>query len=828
MMTVLDFLDQVVPLLWRATWQAAVLIVLVVVVRTILGRRLSPGWRAALWGLVLVRLVVPVIPAGPLSLFRLTASLDTPWWQPTADRSAWQPEAVDEHVAPARDRDQVQDHATPSPPGVDPGVLSVRSLVSAAQTGLPTLDDTFLARFPLPVSPADIAGLAWLAGVLFLSVRMAGAAVRLGRQIRTQSFADNASQLAQFEACRRTMGVRRTVRLRATARDLGPAVTGLWRPCILIPRAVLDTASQAELEHILLHELAHVRRWDVAVNWLWTTAAVLHWFNPAVWFAAARIRADCELACDAAVLQRLGRARRAAYGNTVLTLAAGLASEQSRTGLVGAFGAGRHLQERIIMIARYTPIARGWGWLAALVLVALAVTGLTDAADPSPTTAMAIAMAGQAEGREPGQSGKPVPKPIADAIAVLRATEVRRPDRSGPAMRSLAEIGRPAVPYLIDELDRTKDGLTLCSLAFSLRAIGDPRAVPALIRAIPRTLVESAGDNGVFVADRKLYAFLRQHDLDLPDDGRTVAFGTPYHEVLGTLHVLTGHRFSLEEEMHFIDLQGSPAQLWLRRGLFHELAALWAVWWKQNWRRFTDDAAFSKVSVAPMPNPPRVAEVPADQPFPLGNRIRTASSAANISVGPPPPHPQPDEYYRTFKDLDTGRESPWPASLPAESRVKEDEVAAFAKRQGFDLRGTEFTAPGSGRRYYVLQGLGLRAWQIDNARFHSIEQELRAGKAPKLDRPAGDLLIHVDPKTGVGQPETKATFLFVTREGSTGVLQLNGQVTGLHQAGDAPGFLRPEPPEEPGKPAQLPLVHGAYRGIQFHYKFFYIEDDQAR
>jgi beta-lactamase regulating signal transducer with metallopeptidase domain len=715
--------------------------------------------------------------------------------------------------------------------------------MSAARTSRPASGDSFLAHFPLPGSPTDLAGLVWLAGVLFFSVRTAGAAARLGQQIRAQSFAEDASQLAQLDACRRTMGVRREVRLRATARGLGPAVTGLWRPCILIPRSVLDTASPADLEHILLHELAHVRRWDLAVLWLWTSAAILHWFNPVVWFAAARMRADCELACDAAVLQRLGRARRAAYGNTVLALAAGLASHRPRTGLVGAFGARRHLQERIVMIARHTPIARAWGWLAALVLLALTVTGLTDAADPSSTTAMTIAMTEQAQGPDPGQSGtaaqqgegtgprppgKPVPKPIADAIAVLRATEVRRPDRWGQAVQSLARIGRPAVPYLIEELDRTKDGLTLCSLAFSLRAIGDPRAVPALIRAIPRTLVESGGDNGVFVADRKLYDFLRRHDLDQRDDGQTVAFCRPYHEILGALHALTGHRFSLEEEMHFIDLQGSPAQLWLRRGLFHELAARWAVWWKQNWRRFTDDAAFSKVSVAPIPDPPRRAAVPDDQPFPLGNRIRTASSAANVSVGPPPTHPQPDEYYRTFKDLDTGRESAWPASLPAESKVEEDEVAAFATRQGFDLRGTEFTAPGSGRRYYVLQGLGLRAWQIDNVRFHTIEQELRAGKAPKLDRPAGDLLIHVDPKTGVGHPETKATFLFVTREGSTGVLQLNGQVTDLYQAGDAPGFPRPDPPEEPGKPAQLPSIRGAYRGVQFHYKFFYVEDDQAR
>jgi hypothetical protein len=75
MMPFLGFLDRVVPLLWRATWQAAVLIALILVIRAMLGNRLAPAWRFALWGIVLVRLLVPVLPSGPLSLFRLMSCL---------------------------------------------------------------------------------------------------------------------------------------------------------------------------------------------------------------------------------------------------------------------------------------------------------------------------------------------------------------------------------------------------------------------------------------------------------------------------------------------------------------------------------------------------------------------------------------------------------------------------------------------------------------------------------------------------------------------------------------------------------------------------------
>ncbi len=842
MITFLALLDRAIPLLWRATWQATMLIALILVVRAILGARLSPGWRFALWGLVLARLLSPAIPAGPFSVFRLTTAMDT-LWQPVRDRPAPHPSAVAESWD--------QDRASRTRPPVYRASLSVRSPLATAPAGEPAMEPASLAMEPASLAtapalrlPARIAGLIWLGGVLLLSARTVLAAVWLWRRSRDWSVVNYPSHLLLFDACRRTMDVRRQVRLRATADGLGPAVTGLWWPCVLVPEAVLASASRADLEHILLHELAHVRRWDVAVHWLLTVAGILHWFNPAVWFAAARMQADRELACDAAVLERLGRRRRAAYGNTVLTLAAGLTASPPRTALVGVFGTPRHLRERIVMIARFTPIGRGWRWLAAGLLLALAVTGLTDAANPTPTAEPLVAMiaiADQAEGKSrqaatalPEQDGnksrqaaKPIPQQIAAAIAILRTTDISDCARWAPAIRNLAQIGRPAVPPLIEELDRTTDERAIRSIAFTLRAIGDPRAVPALIRAIPRTLVEDRGDFGLWVLNPWLLAFMQKHDLKPGSDEWVFAFGRPYREIAGTLRALTGQRFN-EDEVNHVGLVGSPKQRWLQHRVLHDNATRWAVWWKKNWRRFTDDPEYAKVSVPPLPEAPEVAPVAPDQPFPMGNQVRATVTTAGNVLGPP----QPVEYYRTFKDLDAVVEIPWPEALPDVSKVKDDEIAAFAEREGYDLRGTEYTAPGSGRSYYAIQGIGLRAWQIDNIGFHTIEQDLRDGKPPKLDRLARDLLMDFDRKTGTYHPENQATFLFVTREGATGVLQLSALVTDLVRPDDLrkPARLEdmlPNPPEEPGKPARLKSIRGFCRGVQYSLKFLYSEENAA-
>src|SRR5688500_19468201 len=106
-------------------------------------------------------------------------------------------------------------------------------------------------------------------------------------------------------------------------------------------------------------------------------------------------------------------------------------------------------------------------------------------------------------------------------------------------MRELVAIGREAVPQLCAELDRTTEMLR--RLGFALRAIGDSRAVPALIRAIPKTLLPSSSDYGLIVHDEDLTAFMQFHDLDQSGRADLFGLGRPVREIVGALHALTKH-----------------------------------------------------------------------------------------------------------------------------------------------------------------------------------------------------------------------------------------------------------------------------------------------
>jgi bla regulator protein BlaR1 len=74
-----------------------------------------------------------------------------------------------------------------------------------------------------------------------------------------------------------------------------PSLHGWLRPTLLLPRGFLVSFTREQLRYVVLHELAHLRRSDVLVNWIATAAQVLHWFNPLVRLAVMRLAEEREL-----------------------------------------------------------------------------------------------------------------------------------------------------------------------------------------------------------------------------------------------------------------------------------------------------------------------------------------------------------------------------------------------------------------------------------------------------------------------------------------------------------------------------------------------------
>ncbi|HEX4412131.1 MAG TPA: M56 family metallopeptidase, partial [Lacipirellulaceae bacterium] len=119
-----------------------------------------------------------------------------------------------------------------------------------------------------------------------------------------------------------SLRISRRVAVAVCDRVASPVLIGIVRPMILLPPAALTGWSPDEIEMVLLHELAHVRRWDNLVNLLQRCLESLLFFHPAVWLISAWVRSEREACCDATVVARTNRPH--AYAELLVALAAQL------------------------------------------------------------------------------------------------------------------------------------------------------------------------------------------------------------------------------------------------------------------------------------------------------------------------------------------------------------------------------------------------------------------------------------------------------------------------------------------------------------------------
>ena len=273
----------------------------------------------ALWGIVLIRLLCPVSLPSAASLFSWTE-------------------------APAVEAGQTMS-AISYLPTVYPTAEPEAAITAEADAAEPA---------PAPQSSKpdvrEIAAWIWLAGALILAAWAAAAYFRLLLRLRSAVPLGERVYLAEQIST--------------------PFVLGLLRPRIYLPADL----QEGERDYILLHERLHIRRGDHVTRLLAYGALCLHWFNPLVWLAYLLSGRDMEMACDEAVVKKLGAAIRADYAASILSLATG-----RKLAVPLAFGAGDP-KGRIRNLARWKRPAL-WGILAAVLACAvLAVCLLTNPA----------------------------------------------------------------------------------------------------------------------------------------------------------------------------------------------------------------------------------------------------------------------------------------------------------------------------------------------------------------------------------------------------------------------------------------------------------------
>ncbi len=214
----------------------------------------------------------------------------------------------------------------------------------------------------------------WLAvfyvvGLLLMLVRLSAGLFHLSSLARS-GVAPGEALNALFTSLKSRLQVNDTTQVFLSARAHVPMVIGFMKPVILMPAATMAQLSTEQLEAILLHELAHIRRHDYLVNILQTVVETILFFNPFAWLISANIRREREHCCDDLVLD---------HTREPLSYATALAALATQPGYVASFtvaasGQSDHLFNRIKRIMEMKKNQFSYSRVAAAILIVSAIT----------------------------------------------------------------------------------------------------------------------------------------------------------------------------------------------------------------------------------------------------------------------------------------------------------------------------------------------------------------------------------------------------------------------------------------------------------------------
>jgi beta-lactamase regulating signal transducer with metallopeptidase domain len=299
----------------------------------------------------------------------------------------------------------------------------------------------------------NYAVLVWFAGVYMFTLRTLGAWMLLMRLRRQHAEPVAGNLLMTCLALQARLGVRRAVRYVCSKSMDSPAVMGWLRPVVVLPLSVLAGLTPWQVEAIIAHELAHIRRWDAFVNLFQVATETLLFYHPAVWWVNRVIRSEREHCCDDVAVAACGNAH--GYARALALL------EESRcASLLVLAASGGTLSTRIGRLLGVQRATRSMSAPSIAMLAALSIFGALLAgsastraigevpdppAPPAPVAAplpVALNLApAPVAPLSPVSVPSPVPSPVHMARLATSETSAHRVRESAPSEASSSVEG---------------------------------------------------------------------------------------------------------------------------------------------------------------------------------------------------------------------------------------------------------------------------------------------------------------------------------------------------------------------------------------------------
>ncbi len=250
----------------------AVMILVITVIRALTINRVPKRTFLVLWGIALVRLLIPYSFPSWFSIYSLL-----------------------ERETPA---------AVKNTPAADflPVISQGAAVMGAQQTSVPSVT-------------ISVWNIVWVTGVILCAVFFISAYLRCYKEFQTSLPIKNEF----IEQWLQSHPLKRRISIRQADFISSPLTFCIWQPVILMPKKT-DWENEIALRYVLEHEFVHIRRFDTVTKLLLIAAVCVHWFNPMVWVMYILANRDIELSCDETVVHQFGNHTRAAYAKILISM----------------------------------------------------------------------------------------------------------------------------------------------------------------------------------------------------------------------------------------------------------------------------------------------------------------------------------------------------------------------------------------------------------------------------------------------------------------------------------------------------------------------------
>jgi bla regulator protein BlaR1 len=335
----------------------SILIALLLISRKLLRNKLGVKFQYAVWFILILRLIMPQLPQSSISVFNVLPSVRQMPPLIVVNKSVSEESSILSKVTINDKYDQ-----------------------SNLKKSLATMEFTYKAeKIPYSLSFSSIIAFIWLCVVVLISFYVLIVDIRFWRKIKKHSNLCNKEALDILEQYKQKMKIKRNIALVQTSDIKNPALIGLRRPVILLPANIFDIISTDNLKFIFVHELAHLKRGDILINWIISILKILHWFNPIVLYGLKKMGEDMEVSCDSLALNYINSDETREYGYTIISLMEHFSRSAQLPGMASIIKNKSEAKRRIVMIKLFNRKSYKLSALAIAVLLVVGGITLTDA-----------------------------------------------------------------------------------------------------------------------------------------------------------------------------------------------------------------------------------------------------------------------------------------------------------------------------------------------------------------------------------------------------------------------------------------------------------------